>query len=217
MEQPSTIPFLGAEGEQGKVLEGLYVPGSEDIGALVAPPHPLYGGSILNPVVTELALRCQTLGFASLRFNWRGVGASAGEASGESDDALTDYRAALGFFEECVSGPIIACGYSWGALAAHRAIEGHAAVRKLALVAPPAAMLDRERLEAFAGDLFIAVGSNDELAGAPALGELARALGAHFVLLDDTDHFFGAGAADLGRAFQAWLESRPAKPRQPPE
>ncbi len=206
VEQPSTIPFLGAEGEQGMVLEGLYVAGSRDApGALVAPPHPLHGGSMLNPVVTELALRCQTLEMASLRFNWRGVGASAGDTSGQPADSLDDYAAALAFFEDCVSGPIIACGYSWGAIAAHRAIDSHAAVRKLALVAPPAAMLERERLERFAGELMIAVGANDELAGAAALEELAVALGAHFVLLDDTDHFFGAGAGDLGRAFESWL------------
>jgi alpha/beta superfamily hydrolase len=214
LEQPSTIPFLGAEGEQGMVLEGLYVPGAEGgSGALVAPPHPLYGGSILNPVVTELALRCQTLELTSLRFNWRGVGASAGQTSGEPDESLADYAAALAFFEECVSGPIVACGYSWGALAAHRAIEGHGAVRKLALVAPPAAMLERERLESFGGDLFIAVGEHDELAGVAALRELAAALpSAHFVLLDDTDHFFAAGTSELGRAFEAWLREGSADP-----
>ena len=46
VEQPSTIPFLGGEGEQGMVLEGLYVPGSREApSALIAPPHPLYGGT----------------------------------------------------------------------------------------------------------------------------------------------------------------------------
>ena len=209
LEQPSTIPFLGEAGQQGQVLEGLYVAGSDAAaGALIAPPHPLYGGSILNPVVTELALRCQTLEMTSLRFNWRGVGASAGEASGEPDDSLADYAAALAFFEDCVSGPIVACGYSWGALAAHRAIEGHGAVRRLALVAPPAAMLDGARLEAFAGELFVAVGENDSLAAPADLEKLCSGLpNAHFVLLDGADHFFGAGAGALGRAFEAWLQS----------
>jgi len=203
------IPFLGEEGERGMVLEGLYVPGVQEAsGALVAPPHPLHGGSILNPVVTELALRCQTLEMTSLRFNWRGVGASAGATSGEPEASLADYRAALAFFEDCVASPIIACGYSWGAIAAHRAIEGHGAVRKLALVAPPAALLERERLESFGGELFIAVGEADDLADAAQLEALASALPrAHFVLLPDTDHFFGAGTAALGRAFEAWLRA----------
>jgi len=191
------------------VLEGLYVPGDpEGGGVLVAPPHPLYGGSILNPVATELALRGQTLELTSLRFNWRGVGASAGEASGEPGDALSDYAAALEFLEDCVSGPIVACGYSWGAVAAHKATEGHGAVRKLALIAPPAAMLDRDRLEAFRGPIFLAVGANDELAGAAALREIAGSLSnVEFVWLDGEDHFFGSGASAVGRAFESWLRS----------
>ena len=106
-----------------------------------------------------------------------------------------------------VSGPIVACGYSWGALAAQRAIDGHGAVRKLALVAPPAAMLERDRLERFQGELMIAVGADDQVAGPAALEELAAGLGAHFVVLDDTDHFFGAGAGELGRAFESWLRT----------
>ncbi|MEZ4215084.1 MAG: alpha/beta fold hydrolase [Myxococcota bacterium] len=206
MEQPSTIPFLGQEGERGLALEGLYVPGSDDEpGVLVAPPHPLYGGSALNPVVTEIALRAQSLGMTSLRFNWRGVGASAGQASGEALDALADYRAALRFFEDCVGGAIVACGYSWGAVAAQRAAAESARVRKLVLVAPPASMLDADALEAFPGEVWIAVGENDELADPFALSRIAERAGAELVLLDDTDHFFGAGAAALGRAFEAWL------------
>lgn len=207
MEQPSTIAFLGAEGEQGMVLEGLYVPGSEDeAGALIAPPHPLFGGSVLNPVVTELSLRCQTLGLTSLRFNWRGVGASAGERSGEEVDSDADYEASLQFLEECVPGMVIACGYSWGAAAAHRVVAGHPQVRKLALIAPPAPLLDVAKLEAFPGDIFIAVGENDKLADPKAIESIASSLErTECVVLDDCDHFFGAGTAALGRAFEAWL------------
>ena len=124
-ERSATIALLGTDGEAGLVLEGLFTPGPEPVlgGAVIAPPHPLYGGSMDSPVVTELAHACAAAGLTSLRFNWRGVGASAGQTSGEPNDSLADYAAALDYFEECVSGPILACGYSWGALAAHRAIE----------------------------------------------------------------------------------------------
>jgi alpha/beta superfamily hydrolase len=207
MEQPSTIPFLGEEGELGMVLEGLYVPGSADEGgALIAPPHPLYGGSVLNPVVTELALRCQTLGITSLRFNWRGVGASAGEQSGDDAASDADYEASLRFMEECVDGIVIACGYSWGAAAAHRVVAGHPAVRKLVLIAPPAQLLDVAKLEAFPGNIFIAVGENDTLADPSAIQAIAAKLKrTECVVLKDCDHFFGAGTNELGRAFEAWL------------
>jgi hypothetical protein len=206
-EQPATIPFIGTGGAPGRALEGLYVPGGDDRpGALIAPPHPLYGGSIANPVVTEMALRCGKLDMASLRFNWRGVGASAGETSGELEASLEDYAAALSFLEDSVAPPLVACGYSWGAVAAHRAIEGNASVRKLALVAPPAAMLERERLEAFAGELLIVVGEADALADPTALTSIAEGLPrTQLVTLPGVDHFFGAGTHELGVAFETWL------------
>ncbi|MES2149751.1 MAG: alpha/beta hydrolase [Pseudomonadota bacterium] len=57
--------------------------------ALVAHPHPLYGGTMDNKVAQTLARTFVTLGYAAARFNFRGVGASAGEhdgGAGETDD-----------------------------------------------------------------------------------------------------------------------------------
>ena len=79
--------------------------------------------------------------------------------------------------------------------------------RKLALVAPPARMLERATLDRFGEDLMIAVGANDDLADAGELEKLAPDLGAHFVLLEDTDHFFAADVGSLGRAFESWLRA----------
>ena len=62
--------------DEGLVLEGVWQNG--DRGAVVAPPHPLYGGSFDNPVVNEIAYALHRLGQASLRVHWRGVGASPG-------------------------------------------------------------------------------------------------------------------------------------------
>ena len=82
---------------EGGSLEGIFIagaPGSNQ-GAVIAPPHPLYGGSIESPVLNEIAYACGKAGLASMRFNWRGVGASTGTPSGEAADADADYRAAL--------------------------------------------------------------------------------------------------------------------------
>ena len=102
-------------GEADLALEGIYLSGSQDDGrgALVAPPHPLYGGSMDSPVVNEVAYACERCGIASLRFNWRGVGASAGTPSGETAHAEADYGAALAHLGETVPGAIIGCGYSF--------------------------------------------------------------------------------------------------------
>jgi alpha/beta superfamily hydrolase len=209
MERPATIALPEAPGREGDALEGLYRPGeaAEDGGAVIAPPHPLYGGSMDSPVVSELAFTLEKSGLASLRFNWRGVGASAGTASGEMSDACEDYCASLDFLEETVTPPLIAAGYSFGAATA-LASSDRPSVRKLILVAPPPSMLDLKRLSEFRGKVFIAVGDSDSLVSAERLEEIASNLAAaHFEVLPETDHFFmqGDGLAILVKALSGWL------------
>ncbi len=48
-------------------------------GVVVAHPHPLYGGTMAQPVVYRIAQACRQQGFASLRFNFRGVGREWGQ------------------------------------------------------------------------------------------------------------------------------------------
>ena len=78
-ERSVAIPL----GSSPLALEGLYLAGEDGDagGAVIAPPHPLYGGSMESPVVGEVAHACARAGLATLRFNWRGVGASAGSRS----------------------------------------------------------------------------------------------------------------------------------------
>ncbi len=54
-------------------------------GVVVAHPHPLYGGTMAQPVVYRVAQACRERGFASLRFNFRGVGQSEGRYSGSEE------------------------------------------------------------------------------------------------------------------------------------
>ncbi len=207
-ERAVTIPLASGG---GLALDALYVAPDPDVedpgGAVVAPPHPLYGGSMGSPVVTELSWAFAKSGLATLRFDWRGVGASAGAPSGELGDATDDYDGALAQLAESVSGPLVAAGYSFGAAAAARAAVQNARVRRLVLVAPPPAMLDRGALGARAIDTLIATGAHDAIAPPAALAGLAQELPrARFVSIEDADHFFGAGLAELGRIVTRWLE-----------
>src|SRR6187431_2890870 len=62
----------------------------DDIVAVCCHPHPLYGGSMQNKVVHTLARACQDQRVTTVRFNFRGVGASEGahdDGRGESEDA----------------------------------------------------------------------------------------------------------------------------------
>jgi len=210
LERPATIPLPTRDGEAaGLALDGLWLaaPGEARGGAVIAAPHPLYGGSMESPVVTELAFACERARLSSLRFNWRGVGASAGATTGEGDAAAEDFAAALAFVADSAEGPLVAAGYSFGAAAAVRAARGHPRVRRLLLVAPPPPLLDLPALEAFTGPVLVTTGDRDRIAAEEALAPLVEALPrARLAVLADTDHFFATeGLGELSRVASAWL------------
>lgn len=208
-EQPATIALSEPP---GAVLEGLFVPvEGAPAAAVVAAPHPLMGGSMESPVVGEVAWACQKAGLSSLRFNWRGVGASAGTPSADFVDADADYRAAMDFLLESEPVPLVACGYSFGSLAAARAALVAPRIRRLVLIAPPTSMLDADALCAFSGEIFLAAGTEDEWVDGGQLADVARqCTAAHLELIADCDHFFMNGLEELGRALAGWWESAPA-------
>lgn len=88
--------------------------------ALIAHPHPLYGGTMDNKVVQTLARAFTQCGWQALRFNFRGVGASAGvhdEGRGETDDVLS-------VVQQCApEGPLALAGFSFGAFVVSRALQ----------------------------------------------------------------------------------------------
>ena len=88
--------------------------------AVVAHPHPLYGGTMDNKVVQILARAFVQSGWNCLRFNFRGVGASEGvygEGQGETQDLLM-------LIEQCApAGPLALAGFSFGAFVAAQALQ----------------------------------------------------------------------------------------------
>ena len=80
--------------DESSVLEGIYLAGTDEVGmgAVVAPPFPLMGGSMDHPVVSEIAYACSGGGLSALRFNWRGVGGSPGVPSGRPEVYLQGLR-----------------------------------------------------------------------------------------------------------------------------
>ncbi|HKJ24394.1 MAG TPA: alpha/beta fold hydrolase [Myxococcota bacterium] len=206
-ERAVPIPLPGG----ALALEGLYVAvaGPDARGAVIAPPHPLYGGSMDSPVVNELAHACDRAGIATLRFNWRGVGASAGAPSGDPADADADYGASLEQIAETVPGPLVACGYSFGAASAVRCSASSPRVTHRVLVAPPPSMLDADALERFPGKTLILVGEQDALAPADALAALAAGCERlALAVVPEADHFFAFGLAEIGKRTLAFLGER---------
>lgn len=109
------------EGPAGAIEIAAAVPAAPRAIAVVAHPHPLFGGTMDNKVVTTVARAFEGAGAATFRFNFRGVGASAGahdEGRGETEDllAVADHAArALGEL------PLWLAGFSFGGGVAIRA------------------------------------------------------------------------------------------------
>ena len=108
-----SLTLAGPAGNLEAVLEE-----PEDVAprmaAVVCHPHPLYGGTMHNKVVYRLARGLRRTGIAVLRFNFRGVGMSAGE-HGNLDGEVEDARAALAFLRERYPAlPYALAGFSFG-------------------------------------------------------------------------------------------------------
>jgi uncharacterized protein len=105
---------------------------------VVCHPHPLHGGTMTNKVVTTLARTAHAQGVPSVRFNFRGVGASEGafdEGRGETLDAL----AAVAFGRQrWPDASLWLAGFSFGAVVALRAstTRGVGQVERLVTIAP---------------------------------------------------------------------------------
>ena len=205
-ERPATLPLPDHVGT-GQALDGLLVAVPDaKASAVIAPPHPQMGGSMASPVVSELAWASERAGLSSLRFDWRGVGASSGEASGDLEQADIDFACAAAFLSETVEGPLVSCGYSFGAIAALRFGCVTKSVERMVLVAPPTGMLDPESLLAFTGSLLVVAGQNDSWVDFRLLGEVT--LGAPQVqieVLPQCDHFFMTQLGPLSRCIEGWL------------
>ncbi|MBS0327635.1 MAG: alpha/beta hydrolase [Proteobacteria bacterium] len=113
------------EGAAGAIETVVAVPQGPLRGiALVTHPHPLQGGTLDNKVTVTLARTFLALGYAAVRFNFRGVGASAGafdEGVGETEDALTVLaRVRARFGEEL---PVALAGFSFGSFVQTRVAQ----------------------------------------------------------------------------------------------
>ena len=134
----------------GLRLEGLLGRG-EAGAAVVAHPHPLYGGEMSNPVVSAIAEGLEQAGIAPLRFNFRGCGRSDGAPTADAATADEDMRAALAELRGRHAGPYLAAGYSFGAATALRVAAGEPSIERLILVAPPLTLIDRTALQGYPG------------------------------------------------------------------
>ena len=100
----------------GLSLEGRLTKAAADRAVVLCHPHPLYGGSMLTPVIMTAEQAFQEAGYTTLAFNFRGVGGSEG-AHGEGKAEVADVAGALGYLEATLGDrPTLfaVAGYSFG-------------------------------------------------------------------------------------------------------
>ncbi len=130
---PESLFIEGQAGALEAIVEETAVPGSSY--GIVCHPHPLFGGTMDNKVVTTVARALHETGIPTVRFNFRGVGASAGEYDqgvGETTDA--DAVATWGA-RRWPGRDLVIAGFSFGAYVALRLAQQRVP-RHLITVAP---------------------------------------------------------------------------------
>jgi alpha/beta superfamily hydrolase len=176
--------------------------------AVICHPHPQFGGTMDNKVVQTLARAFVQLGWRSLRFNFRGVGGSAGawaDGVGEIDDAL-----AVIAFARAAATPWMLAGFSFGAYVASHAADRlaeDARPSRMVLVGPSTLKQPMARVPA---DSVVIHGETDEVVPLAATLDWARPQSLPVIVLPGVWHFFHG---QLG-----WLKNtvvQELRPRQP--
>jgi len=184
-------------GPAGAIDVALDLPAGAPVGAaVVAHPHPLFGGTRDNKVVQTLARALLALGYVTWRPNFRGVGDSAGsydEGLGETDDLLAVVEQALAHARSIgVAQPrLVLAGFSFGSFVqsrvAARLRELGRPAHRLVLVG---AAVSRFDVEPVPDDTLVVHGEVDDTVPLLAVFDWARRQDLPVVVLPGADHFF---------------------------
>ena len=178
-------------------LEALLSTGLEDapFTALVAHPHPLFGGTMHNKVVYHAMKAFNHFGLPVLRFNFRGTGRSEGTHD-KGEGEIEDVRAAVDYLYAQFEKPILFAGFSFGSYTGLRATCGDARVAGLVALGLPVQAAGRNYTYEFITrctqpKLFIS-GGEDEFCPSDVLQNVAESTPGEWAafIIPGVDHFF---------------------------
>ena len=135
--EEQTILFKGPVGDIEMLLTPVSHENARSVTAIICHPHPLFGGTMTNKVVTTLARALSDVGVKTIRFNFRGVGKSAGvhdHGKGEVEDVIAIARWVK---EISPHDALWLAGFSFGGYVAAQA-GARLSIEKLVTVAPQA-------------------------------------------------------------------------------
>ncbi len=207
LTETETHLFLQGPAGQVEAIRG--EPTEEPIGAwgIVCHPHPLFGGTMHNKVVTTLVKTFQYLGLDTVRFNFRGVGKSEGTFdNGEGE--LNDLLAVIDWVRQ--SHPhrdIWLAGFSFGAYIAAKAAT-QVSPKKLVTVAPPVQHFPMQTLPPITCPWVLVQGELDEVVPPAAVFAWAESRDPKPVILrfPQATHFFHGQLGELRSRLEEALE-----------
>jgi alpha/beta superfamily hydrolase len=194
---PRNVERLAVEGPAGPLETLIAVPAVAPRGiALVCHPHPLQRGTLDNKVVQTLAKAFFALGYVAARFNFRGVGQSAGafdEGRGETDDALAVLRQVQARFGNGL--PVALAGFSFGSFVQTR-VAGQVDAEGLVLVGPA---VNRFPLQTVPAGTIVVHGEEDDVVPLADVFAWARPQQLPIVVFPGCGHFFHGRLPALAR------------------
>ncbi|MGB2247164.1 MAG: alpha/beta hydrolase [Alcanivorax sediminis] len=182
-----------------------------DFIAIVCHPHPLFGGTMDNKVVTTLTRMVRDKGGVVVRFNFRGVGESQGAYSdgiGETEDLLAVHS---WLRQQWPSLPLWLAGFSFGSFVAARGAEILNAngdpVNNLLLVAPPVHHYPFTDIESTGCPVTVVQGEEDEVVPAEQVFQWAAStpLQPDLIRFPECGHFFHGRLVELKEAAASHL------------
>lgn len=199
LERPTLIPL----GPGREVLEGTAHRGRRLPPLLLLPPRPLDGGGMDHVIAAELAWAAASAGHSTLRFNYRGVGASQGER-GQGPALVEDAEAALVVARENADSPSVAVAALHGAAEVALALYArHPGLAGLCLVSPVG--IAPESLARLSCPLLVVVGEQDLRLPRSELLHAVQAAGGLFEQVEDDGPNFQRNLPRVGHHVRAWL------------
>lgn len=197
-DQLAKLLLPGPAGQLEVMTTSPEIPRTPPAIAVICHPHPLFGGTMHNKVIYTLARCFNSMGLATVRFNFRGVGLSQGEydqGNGESDDLLT----ILNWLKEsCPESDVWLAGFSFGAYIAARIAKSWPA-KQLICVAPPIENFPFKELPPFPCPWILVQGDHDEVVSPAAVFAWVNSLEhpPEVIKIQGASHFFHGKLIEL--------------------
>ena len=213
--QVKEVVFTGPDGK----LVGKYKKGQSlnPPVAVIIHPHPLYGGTMNNPVVRELFSIFDSLGFSIFRFNLRGVGKSEGKFDNGLGE-LADAAAALDWIQRQNpnTNQCWVAGFSFGSLISMQLLMRRPEINRFISISPQPNVYDFSFLSPCPTSGLMVYGKKDELVPKEYISELDKRLASQkgikveFESVPDANHFFTKSEENLKKVLDKYIKKESA-------